>query len=307
MLQTAPKWQRRGIEAYEMITRYGDVFFLDTIERTSKGSDAADVVATEKFKSFQLRARQGELKSSDWDYIAGSMDRAKRTDEFCGPEVYKLVTRRRDRDRLNLETLKSEIASGKAAMRIPASNSSTVATAAHDDEMGLPSTLFLSVGARVMITHNLCVELGLCNGTVGIVHDIMCDSNGTPVAVLLRVRRRTSTRDGYAGPSFLDSDGVDTTQEAIVAVSQWKAEIWDSGQLSTRSQFPLMVSVHPPLRHAATLTRCLALICHRALIRYASLRSWPGPLRFIRHRCVCLAPHRMHATEPLTTSSGSYP
>ena len=188
---------------------------------------------------------QGALNNADWDYIAQTMDRSKRNNAFCGPEVYKLVTRRRDRDRLNLETLKAEIAGGKPAIRIPASNSSTVATAAHDDEVGLPSTLFLCIGARAMITHNICIELGLCNGTVGIVHDIMCDSDGKPVAVLLRVKRRTATRDGYAGPSFLDSaDGVDKDQEMIVAISRWSADIWDSGQMSTRSQFPLMVSAH---------------------------------------------------------------
>ena len=240
LLVNAPKWQLRGIEAYEQIR---DVFFLDTIERTVvSGSDAADAKAVADFKVFQLRARQGELDAADWNYVAQHMDRSKRSDAFSGPEVYKLVTRRRDRDRLNMETLKAEIAGGKPAIRIAASNSSSVATAAHDDEVGLPSSLFLSVGARVMITHNLCVELGLCNGTVGLVHDIMCDLDGKAVAVLLRVKRRTASQDGYAGPSFLNAaDGVDMAREAIVAISRCTAEIWDSGQMSTRSQFPLMV------------------------------------------------------------------
>ena len=77
----------------------------------------------------------------------------------------------------------------------------------------------------------------------GIVYDVICDREGKAVAVLLCVKRRTPTRDGYSGPSFLDAaDGVDMTQDAIVAVSRWSAEIWDSGELSTRAQFPLMVS-----------------------------------------------------------------
>ena len=94
------------------------------------------------------------------------MDRAQRMHDFCGPSVYKLVTRRRDRDRLNKEELEAQIARGAPAIQLQAVNSSSVATAAYDDEIGLPSSLYLSVGARVMVTHNLCVALGLCNGTV---------------------------------------------------------------------------------------------------------------------------------------------
>ena len=187
-LQNAPKWCERGIQAYE---KFLDVFFLDRIERTSSGVDAADVAATvrstqsctstavvvshcrlhnnamqTKFKGFQLRARDGLLSEADWHYISNEMDRSKKAVDFAGPGVYKLVTRRRDRDQLNLEALESAIANGMPAIRLRAVNSSAVATAAHDCEIGLPSDLYLSIGARVMITHNLCVKLGLCNGTV---------------------------------------------------------------------------------------------------------------------------------------------
>ena len=68
-------------------------------------------------------------------------------------------------------------------------------------------------------------------------------------------------------------DGVDTAREAIEAVSRWTAEIWDSGQMSTRSQFPLMVrrvalaraSCSPSARHHCTHS-----------LRASSLQSWRG-------------------------------
>ena len=56
-----------------------------------------------------------------------------------------------------------------------------------------------------MVTKNISVAHGLCNGTMGTVQDVMCNDNGVVVAVLLRVRKRTLKQRGYAGPAFLDA------------------------------------------------------------------------------------------------------
>ena len=58
----------------------------------------------------------------------------------------------------------------------------------------------LTIGARVMILHNLCVAHGLVNGTTGFVHDVIVDANNKPVAVLIVVKRRTGTSDGFLEP-----------------------------------------------------------------------------------------------------------
>ena len=42
----------------------------------------------------------------------------------------------------------------------------------------LACELHLCLGARVTISRNLCVDHGLCNGTVGIVHDIVVNDKG---------------------------------------------------------------------------------------------------------------------------------
>ena len=260
-LRKPPKWPLRGTQAYE---QFRDVFFLDTVERAkaATGSSEADAEATKNFVDFQLRAREGTLTEGDWSYLKGHLNRGSRLADFTGPDVYKLVTRRRDRDRLNIEELESTVKQGALAMKIPANNSGTAAVEANDDEVGLPTELLLCIGARMMITHNLCVALGLCNGTVGKVHDILCRADGLPVAVLLRVRRRTDEHDGYSGPSFLGPDhpslqGIDMKEEAIVAVSRWTAEIYDSGTLYTRQQFPLMLAWAVTIHKAqASAVRC---------------------------------------------------
>ena len=99
LLQDPPKWQLRGLEVYEL---FRDVFFLDRVERRTEAKDAADRAKIERFQDLLLRARDGELKEKDWHYIKENMDYEKVAESFKGPEVYKLVTRRRDRDEYNL-------------------------------------------------------------------------------------------------------------------------------------------------------------------------------------------------------------
>ena len=67
----------------------------------------------------------------------------------------------------------------------------------HDDAVGLPNELLLCNGAYVMLTHNISVDLGLVNGTIGVVHDIIWDLEADePRAVLMRLRKKTDTTEG---------------------------------------------------------------------------------------------------------------
>ena len=46
-------------------------------------------------------------------------------------------------------------------------------TASMNEAMGLEKTLYLSKGCTVLLTTNLCSEVGLCNGARGTVHSIL--------------------------------------------------------------------------------------------------------------------------------------
>ena len=283
----APVWQLRGIRDY---MKFEDVFFLDRVERVSATEDdsAAEREEVEYFKQLQLRARDGELDDADYQYIFNKMDLQSRLagGEFSGTDVYRLVTTRKRRDELNAAELDAAIKRGVPAKEIAAihspPNSRVVGMSTED--VGLPSSLILCIGARVMVTHNISVPLGLVNGTVGIVHDIICNASGLASSVLIRVRRGGKDRDGYRGPSFLDQvqmreAGLDPDQEAVVALCRWSAEVWDGGNMYQRQQFPLMCVALtlssqpcPALRaahHGAARTRCARRArraCHAILV-----------------------------------------
>ena len=235
-LAHAPMWQRLGIEAYEAFTT---VFFLDRIERVSSSDAVGDA-----FRGLQLRARDGELTEADYQFMKQHMTLAGREDEFQGPETYHLVTTHAKRDERNNQEFEAALAAGKPSISIDALNSGPVALAADEEDMGnLPNVLHLCLGARVMVTRNLCISHGICNGTIGIVHDILVNSTGFVEAVVIKVRRATATQDGYKGPSFPGAtEGVDLATEALVAINRRSTDIWTKeGQSEERSQFPLML------------------------------------------------------------------
>ena len=65
--------------------------------------------------------------------------------------------------------------------------------------LGLEAVLYICKGANVMLTMNLWPSVGLCNGTTGIVVDIIYPANhhppDLPIAVIVKF-------DNYTGPSI---------------------------------------------------------------------------------------------------------
>lgn len=201
----------------------------------------------QQFRELRLRARDGELTEYDYDnFISTHLDASKRRADFAGDDVYRLVTTRKLRDAQNLETLKGHVLNGAPAICIPAVHSSPIAERAVDDDLGLARSLVLCIHARVMLTKNISVRHGLCNGTMGTVYDIMCNEKGDAVAVLLRVKKRTLTENGYSGAPFLETlppgDTVIPADEVVIAVDRWQEKFTEAKETHTRDQFPLMLA-----------------------------------------------------------------
>ena len=258
----APRYQYDGTRSYELLSE--NVFFLDKVERVARSDNPAEAKRLQHFQEFQLRARDGELTKEDWQFIAEHMDAAKRPADFQGNHVYRLVTTRKLRDSSNLEALEKQVRGGAPGISIPAVHTGSKAEAIDDDNVGLARTLVLCVGARVMVTKNLSVAHGLCNGTMGTVFDVICNEQGDAVSILLCVKRRTAAQRGYAGPNFLTTLPEGETplgaDKAIIALDRWSESVMEDGEKHTRSQFPVMLASCVTIHKAQGLTLDRVLI-----------------------------------------------
>lgn len=74
-----------------------------------------------------------------------------------------------------------------------------------EDFGNLEASLMLCIGARVMLTDNLWQEVGLCNGSIGYVVDIIYlpgqKPTDLPSFVLVQF-------DSYEGPVYCKADGT---------------------------------------------------------------------------------------------------
>uniref|UniRef100_T1IVW9 ATP-dependent DNA helicase n=1 Tax=Strigamia maritima TaxID=126957 RepID=T1IVW9_STRMM len=111
-------------------------------------------------------------------------------------------------------------------------NNATAASATQDEAQGLVSNLYLSVGTKVILRKNLWTDKGLCNGSIGIITDIIYKENSEvdsyyeamPICILVEFEK-------YTGPTFI------ANSIPIVPLSDSKKNI-----ACTRKQFSLAVA-----------------------------------------------------------------
>lgn len=84
------------------------------------------------------------------------------------------------------------------------------------DQMKLPASITLSRGARVILTHNVAVPLGLVNSATGTIYDFIFDSRAGPIIANPTAEQRNSNsvqlpivlvqfdEQFYNGESFID-------------------------------------------------------------------------------------------------------
>lgn len=128
---------------------------------------------------------------------------------------------------------------GQPVAKIHAKHHGHTASAATSDEAGgLEAVLFISNKAEVMLTCNIWAEVGLCNGSFGIIEQIWFAENvgppNLPIAVLVHF-------PSYSGPSFL------TACSKCIPVPPKLFEWVSDGKHLSREQVPLR------LRYAMTI------------------------------------------------------
>lgn len=124
----------------------------------------------EEFQDILGRARIGQLLPSDVERL----ESLRATDFAHGIQPTRLFSRRADVDRINTESFKRLLASGRHRVEFKTEFSCNEAERWAASQ-GIPAAVELCEGAQVVVTWNINLDTGIVNGTRGIVQSC----NGT--------------------------------------------------------------------------------------------------------------------------------
>ncbi|KAK3910128.1 ATP-dependent DNA helicase [Frankliniella fusca] len=144
----------------------------------------------------------------------------------------------KEHNTLKLENLNNPIA------RIAAENNSKKACSSSDEAAnGLPNVLYLSLGSRIMLRQNINISLGLLNGSLGTVIDIVykkgCGPPQLPLFIII------IKFDDFEGFQSLNGN---------VPISVCTATWYKSRSKCTRVQYPLSLSWACTVHKSQSLT-----------------------------------------------------
>ncbi len=171
---------------------FDKAFTLTRIMRQA-GNDPDQV----RFRDILLRLRNAQVTMQDWNCLMEQTPTqvADLTPFANALRLYPTVEAVVQYNVAKLE------ASGKPIATIKAVHTgANAAKASSDDASGLEAVICLAKSARVMLTSNLWVEVGLVNGAMGTIEAI-CYRNGGPPDLLLAVMIKF---DHYSGPTLHD-------------------------------------------------------------------------------------------------------
>ena len=186
------------------------------------GSDPEQV----KFRDILLRLRDAEVTLANWNHLmTRTPTKVQNVSPFSNalhliPTVEAVV----EYNVAQLQTSGQSIATIKAVHTGP-----NAAKAPADDAGGLEAVVCLAKSARVMLTSNLWVDVGLVNGAMGTVEAICYRTGGPPdlpIAVMVRF-------DSYSGPTFPDG---------TVPITPLRRCWSSSGSQCSRLQLPLKLA-----------------------------------------------------------------
>lgn len=180
-----------GHTMYELFTK---VVILDQIIRQSGTS-----TENKRFREILMRLRDGKSTENDWHtLLERTPAQATNVHEFTNS--IHLYYKKDGVAQYNYEAI---IKLGTPIARINALHScATAASTKTDDAGGLEPVVFMTKGAKVMLTSNLWQQVGLCNGAQGTVTDLLYAQGhkppSLPIAILVNF-------PDYCGPPFIDT------------------------------------------------------------------------------------------------------
>ena len=166
---------------------------LDRVMRQA-GQDAGQ----ERFRNLLLRLRNAELTVEDWKYLmtrtTGEVGDTKSFDDAL--RLYPTIEAVAEHNVAKLRASGQPIAVLRAVHTGPGASKAT-----SDDAGGLEPVISIAHGARVMLSANLWVEVGLVNGALGTVEAICYEGDQQPPNLPIAV---TVKFDSYSGPTLPD-------------------------------------------------------------------------------------------------------
>ena len=208
----------QGRAAYQT---FHQAVVLDQVMRQA-GQDPEQV----QFRDILLRLRDAKVTVADWNHLmTRTPTRVQDVSPFTTalhliPTVEAVV----EYNVAQLQASGWPIATVKAVHTGP-----NAAKAPADDAGGLETVVCLAKSARVMLTSNLWVDVGLVNGAMGAVQAICYRTRGPrdlPIAVMVRF-------DSYSGPTFPDG---------TVPITPLRRCWSSSGGQCSRLQLPLKLA-----------------------------------------------------------------
>ena len=223
-MYASPSSNELSIHGHHIYRLFNTVVILQQVLRQG-GSDSE----ANRFRELLGNLHDGIAAEEDWQLLL-TRDPSKVNNCSDFDDAIRLFYDKQNVADFHMEKLQSL---GVPIARINAMHSnSTAASTKADDAGGLYPVIFLSVGASVMLTSNLWPEVGLCNGAVGRVHQIVYNEGqhppDLPVAVIVYFEK-------YAGPPFIHE------HPKCIPVPPITFE-WGYTNNLSRQQLPLQIS-----------------------------------------------------------------
>ena len=191
------------------------------------------------FREILLRMRNGQVTTEDWKHL---MDQTPSKVRDLTP-FYTALHLHPTTEAVVEHNVSKLHSSGKPVATIKAVHTGANASkASPDDAGGLHPILCMAQGARVMLTSNLWVEVGLVNGAMGTVAAICYSSGQAPPSLPISVMVHF---DSYTGPTYPDG---------TVPITPVRRSWSTSGVQCSRLQLPLKLAWAVTIHKAQGLT-----------------------------------------------------
>ncbi|RXK41116.1 hypothetical protein M231_01519 [Tremella mesenterica] len=216
--------------------RNGYLAFKESITLSEVMRQAGSDPTSLAFKQTLANLRACEPSAADYDLLSTRFWHCLSTEEqnTFGKSTY-LCTKKDTVEEINLNSL---LQARQPVLRISARNTGPGSRDASEDQAeGLPKTLFLMEGAKVMITRNVWTKQGLTNGTTGTIAAIGFapgSEPGTDVPTVVMVEVPL-----YTGPTEWHSPTGVPLVPIVPITSTWESS---NGQRCTRQQLPLRLA-----------------------------------------------------------------